>query len=365
MVIRTTSTGLAVVLLVTLAACKPEFDERTSLVRDERILAVRSAPAEAQPLDPALPGYVPLAYTALVADKDGTKSNVPIEWAYCTLPKPVSELNDVNQLCFSSRTAPYLKPFAMTGTSVSADLPWDTTQGENGCNQFGPDVPATGRPADPDSTGGYYQPVRLIVDRGGRFDLELAETRIKCNLPGATPSVFGEYENRYRLNQNPELDTLVASSDPTLALKTEEEGDSGLVVGVGAAVSLTASWAACPTTPECGNGFCEEREDKTACPADCTTPKGCTGSEPYVHFDLTTRTVVPRREAMRLSWYTTAGTLRDDRTGSTEEDVVARNSSSSENVWSAPTTPQTATLWVVLRDSRGGSSWKAYRVTVQ
>ena len=35
------------------------------------------------------------------------------------------------------------------------------------------------------------------------------------------------------------------------------------------------------------------------------------------------------------------------------------------NTWTAPSTAGTVTLWVVLRDSRGGIGWKSYRVAVQ
>jgi hypothetical protein len=143
---------------------------------------------------------------------------------------------------------------------------------------------------------------------------------------------------------------------------TEEKGDSGLVVSRGGVVQLTAAWPACPTEPSCGNGYCEANETRTSCPDDCTTPHGCPGAEPYVAFDLVSRTLSARHEAIRVAWYATAGAFVDDRTGRTEEDYAA---STTDNTWTAPSTSGTVTLWVVVHDSRGGTNWKAYRVNVQ
>jgi hypothetical protein len=91
-------------------------------------------------------------------------------------------------------------------------------------------------------------------------------------------------------------------------------------------------------------------------------PKGCTGAEAYVYFDLATRALVDRREAMRLSWYADAGSFVDDRTGRTEDQA---DLTSTDNTWTAPPTAGAVTLWVVLRDSRGGLNWKSFRIWVR
>ena len=338
------------------AGCQPEFEDRASLVAAVKVLGVRSDPAEAAP-------GTAIQYTALVGDVNGTRTDVPIEWAYCTLPKPVSETNDINVQCFGD--GPFIKHFVGTGQSVSAEIPLFP---DSACNQFGPDLPnipgqPPGRPADPDSTGGYYQPVRLAVNRGKAYDFSVAETRISCNLPGATAEVLIDYQKRYRANQNPEIDTLSATAPgfDHLDLAVESKGDSGLVVAPGAAVRLSASWAACPA-PGCGNGVCDPGEDMTTCAEDCATPKGCTGAEPYVYYDLASRSLLDRHEAMRVSWYANGGAFADDRTGRTEDETALPNA---DNTWTAPARPGTFVLWVVLRDSRGGLGSKSYRVIVQ
>jgi hypothetical protein len=89
---------------------------------------------------------------------------------------------------------------------------------------------------------------------------------------------------------------------------------------------------------------------------------GCPGPEPYVSFDLSSRTLTSRREAMRVSWYATAGAFADDRTGRTEQEASL---ASTDNTWTAPSDTRAVTLWVVVRDSRGGLGWKSYRITVQ
>src|SRR5262249_11960151 len=75
------------------AACKPEFSERTSEVLARRVLSVRSDPPEAD-LESSI------KYHALVVTPQGPDTAAPMDWAYCTRPKPVRELNDVNSECF-------------------------------------------------------------------------------------------------------------------------------------------------------------------------------------------------------------------------------------------------------------------------
>jgi hypothetical protein len=340
------------------AGCQPEFAERTSFVADLRVLGVRSEPAEGKP-------GTTINYTALVGDSTGTRQDVPIEWAYCTLPKPVSELNDVNTACFLA-SGDFIQPFPMSGVAVSGQIP---LMPENACNQFGPDVPDTkdmpkGRPADPDHSGGYYQPIRLLVNRSDHYDFVLGETRISCNLPGATIEVALDYVRRYRQNQNPEIGRVIATTvdqPDGVDLLPEPTGDSGFVASPGEQARFTLVWDKCPAEPSCGNGFCEAMETPTDCPEDCTTPRGCPGAENYVYFDLVTRTLLDKRESMRVSWYANGGSFQDDRTGRAEDDV----GTTTDNIWTAPIRAGVVTIWAVLRDSRGGLAWRSYRIVVQ
>src|SRR5262249_43781039 len=139
------------------------------------------------------------------------------------------------------------------------------------CSLFGPEPPPQKpgqpplRPRDPDVTGGFYQPVRVRIEG---TDDAFALERVKCNLANAPIDVGVQYAMRYMVNNNPQ--PAAVSAPPS--------------VPPGARITLQASW-----TPE--------------------------SAETYPVFDLVTRQLVDRREAMRVSWYTTAGKLEHDRTG--------------------------------------------------
>jgi hypothetical protein len=342
---------------LSIGACKPEFEDRNSEVSALRVLAVSSTPAEARP-------GTPVEYRALVADQNGARPDVAIDWAFCSLPKPATELNDVALACFST-TASFIHPFGTPAISATGTLPSDTRT--NGCNQFGPDNPVIegqppSRPADPDETGGYYQPLRLLINLGGGYLYTLAQTRLACSLPGATGDVFAAFRKRYRLNENPRIDALVAYTQGSPQGAAIQSDTDTITVHTGEQIRITAAWAACPAAPVCGDGICGVDETSDSCAADCTDPKGCTGSEQYVYYDLVSRGLVDRREAMRLSWYSNAGEFRDDRTGRGEGEA---DQTSTENLWTAPGTPTSATIWLVLRDNRGGVTWRSFNAAVQ
>lgn len=331
-------------------ACNPEFDNRFSTVDAPRVLAVQSQPAQ------AAPGRR-VTYRLLVADENGTVATPAADWAYCTRAKPVSELNDVSQDCFG--TGERVLPFAM-GADASGTLP------PSGCRQFGPDIPMTqpgepaARPTDADSTGGYYQPVILTVGAGSEAISTLAETRLSCGLANSTGTQFEQYQLRAKLNENPELTQVVAVGLDGVAL--ENGAAAAFPVARGQTLTLRASWPSCPTSPSCGDGLCTSGESALECAEDCTSPVGCRGPEEYAYLDPARGVVVPRHEAMRVSWFATRGEFRDDHTGRPEEDFAL---TSSDNTWRAPDAPADVFMWVVLRDARGGVDWQSFRLAVE
>ena len=58
-----------------------------------------------------------------------------------------------------------------------------------------------------------------------------------------------------------------------------------------------------------------------------------------------------RVEEMRFAWFLTAGLFENDITWEDEEGAA-------RTTWTAPADGTTATLWVVLRDGRGGVDWR-------
>ena len=61
-----------------------------------------------------------------------------------------------------------------------------------------------------------------------------------------------------------------------------------------------------------------------------------------------------------ISWFVTAGAFDDSTTGRAEDDPTAWT----ENAWQSPGAAETAFLWLVLHDSRGGIDFTAYTLTV-
>jgi hypothetical protein len=266
------------------------------------LLAVRADPPEARPGD-----HVSLRLLGARPEGEWAPS---AEWAFCTAPKPLTENDVVAEECLSDQAA----VFATSATGAAALLP------AAGCQRFGPDIPPGPtqlRPRDPDSTGGYYQPLRV---RAGDADPAVALLRISCGLAGASFDLANEFEARYRPNNNPVLIGLSAQvGGSTRALDA---------LPLGAEVLLTASFDA-------------------------------GSAEPFVVFDPTTGTLVDRRETLLLSWYANAGTF--DRSHS----EPAAPSSSASNLWRAPDVAGPVRLWLVLRDDRGGVDFTLHTLGVR
>jgi hypothetical protein len=346
--VRALVLSVAAVLPIALG-CQPQFNTRSSEVRETRVLGIQSVPAEAPP-------NTLLDFSVLIVDPSGPVLDRAVDWAYCTDGKPTNETNDVSSACLAP-SGSSLKPLGV-GPTASGTIPI------NACRQFGPDVPQTdggsfGRPADPDATGGFYQPVRLLVPDGSGSLVALGQVRVKCSL-GSSGAAFTEFNVRYQRNENPRIDGLARADtgDPLPVMDATVERTR---VPSNAPLPLRVSWPSCSREPACGDGVCSPGEDRVGCPDDCQNPRGCAGAEMFAYFDPVGQVVVDRREAMRVSWFATAGSFRDDHTGRREEEA----DDYSDNSWTSPSTLGDVWLWVVLRDSRGGVSWGSYALTVE
>jgi hypothetical protein len=349
------------------SGCEPELVGRPSLIDKPRVLAIRSTPAEAKP-----DGVTPILFEALYASADPASDTAGLDWAFCTAQKPLAIIGPAAPACLA-RAGRSLQPIG-TDRLASGAMPADA------CSLFGPSPPQPkpgeppSRAADPDTTGGYYQPVRVVVPTDSGDEFVVGVTRLDCGLGGATQDQALDFADRYRPNENPVIDSLLLRhpdgkeeafpSDPMAA---------PLRVSSGERVTLRASWASCPVKPVCGDGICGAGEYGEANPSkhvaacgDCQIPplvsKGCTGSEPYVELDPEKRAIVDRREAIRLSWFATGGDFDHDRTGRAEDDRVPPTS---ENGWTAPARAGDVRLWVVIRDDRGGVGWSEVHVDVR
>ncbi len=263
------------------AGCQPNLGSAPSVIDGPRILAVQANPAE------AAPGTM-VSYTALTVygnnagtGEPGPSVMLPIDWAFCTKEKPLSDLADISEYCFTyldDASASFLTELtpSPSGGSATGFIP---TQA---CMLFGPALPPAmngmppGRPTDPDPTGGYYQPVRLILQSSGAPLLVAEESRLLgCGLPGATNVVYTQFQMEYHANTNPALTGIeVVSGGVTTPLSPDSDTGTGpgFPVKAGSKITLRASWPACPAAP-------------TMAPAS-----GC-GAETYAYYDPLAQTV--------------------------------------------------------------------------
>jgi hypothetical protein len=333
--------------------CEPTFDDRNSEILDRRVLAVRVTPAQAKPDQD-------VALSALVVDPSGTLRNVALRWSFCNAAKPVAETNDVSAACLELSGDQFQD--LGRGISATGKLPKDA------CRQFGPDVPqrmpgqAAGRPTDPDSTGGFYQPVRVIAPNASSPPIvALAQAGLICGQPSLTGEQLLDYQQRSRANEHPLLANVLVDGDDARPLSVDDGVTSSLSVRRGQRILLRATWPSCPSESQCGDGICGQDETTSDCADDCAEPKGCAGAEPYIYYDPLSRKLVERRESMRVAWFAGAGSFADDHTGRREDE----DETFSDGSWTAPKTPGPVHLWVVLRDSRGGIDWQSYVVEVE
>lgn len=176
------------------------------------------------------------------------------------------------------------------------------------CATFGPDTVKPGfRPRDPDASGGFYQPVRVTT--GDLLAIELS--RVTCDLPNAPGPIAVDYKQHYVANANPVLHPL--------ALPAVHAGDD---------VTLSPSW--------------DEPET-------------------FLYFDQLNQVLVARREAMRVSYFATGGSIDVDASAVGEDDPAP----SASTVWHAPTVAGHQTIFLVLRDERGGVATQTIPVDVQ
>jgi len=331
-----------------LSGCVPAFADDVSQVEEFRVLAIRSDPAEVAP-----GGSTTL--TVLWATPEGEViEDADVSWGLCTQRKELTEPGPVSPAClaeFGDESSEIVTPLG-TGPTV------ETTISSGVCRTFGPLSPPSdeegggaGRPVDPDLTGGFYQPVLVGQDEG-----TLGGVRLACGTPWLPQDQLVVFNQGYRQNEHPAFDRLTRESDDG----SEDIGDGdALEVERGEQIRLRVTWAGCPREAECGDGLCTMGENGTDCAADCRdAPVGCTGAEDYLLADIKTRTAVPRREAVSVAWFNSGGTLESSVTDDPEGQDFT------ENVWTAPDEAGTHTLWLVLRDDRGGVSWRVLPVEV-
>lgn len=311
------STLIASALIV--AGCKPDLGAPISLVTGPRMLAIRGMPPEA-----AESGAV--VYDALAVDVTGTVAAPAIGWAQCLAPNPPANGNDVSSACLG------IADDAGPTPTFTATLPPDD------CTLFGPETPPPKkgepptRPADADTSGGYYQPIRAVWSSDAGDLLSFALERILCRLANAPVDAAGQYASNYVPNTNPQLADLLldpaGAAAPLFSVGQTAPPAPG-VVSAGQKLTLQADWS----------------------PAS---------QETFLVWDVVSLSLVMQTESLRLSWFATAGQFEHDATGrsATETETFT------ENTWTAPTTAGPVHLWIALRDNRGGIDFAEAEIEV-
>ncbi|MDB4991129.1 MAG: hypothetical protein JWN04_6307, partial [Myxococcaceae bacterium] len=170
------------------------------------------------------------------------------------------------------------------------------------------------RPPDADITGGYQLPLRLVVSENGTVDdISFDRQRVRCSLASAPAADAREYDMRYKINQNPSIDSIELAGVSGAA-----DGSARYQVARGTQIPLLIRWSAA-------------------------------AQESYVLFDPIERAIVERTETLDVSWYTNGGEFSRDRT---TQDPAQPSSSNTLELDSDSTQP--LMVWVVLRDERGG-----------
>lgn len=287
-------------------ACRPDLGERESLVTRTQVLAVRGDPPEAKPGES-------VRYSLLVATPDGPVANPVASWTFCSSPKRLTENGAASAACLHGAE----RALAEGPSTIEAAIPADA------CALFGPEVTSADlRPRDPDVMGGFYQPLRVTVFGQEGPTVAFGLERLGCKLADAAADVAADFARRYVPNANPELGPLtITRAGAPVAFDA---------IPRGARVTLRATWSQA-------------------------------SAERFVVYDLRSRAVVDRREAMRVSWFATAGRFDHDRTGRAEDDLE----DFTENDWVAPSEARAAHLFVVLRDARGGVAFSSYALTTR
>lgn len=273
--------------------CRPTLDDRPWLVTRPQIIGLKASSPEVRP-------GTAVTFEVVALDPAGPVDTSPTTWAFCGMPKPPAEANVVAPACLTPAA-----PDA-TGSPVSLTVPVDA------CELFGPDTPQPApseppsRPADPDATGGYYQPIAIDLSESVAVGLE----RVTCDLPQASLDAARAFQAAYTANVNPMISELAvtlsgADIDPA-------------AVPAGASVQIAVSW-----------------------------PAG--SAESFALYDRTTASVVETQETLTAAWFVTGGDLDRAATEVTDSMVL-----SAAATWTAPGQPGPVQLAVTLRDSRGG-----------
>ncbi len=305
-----------IVALLLLTACDTGFPIET-LVENLRVLGIRSTPADLHPGEVA-------RMQSLILDPSLVGQTTTTLWVGCA-PDPFN----LNRSACADPSV--LRDPASLGSSPDGGLP-------PGVKIIGfNDQAAYAVPADlfsalpPDDprrmTGTVGQVLAIAVSEqvspaASQAELQALFTRVQAKEVDALIALF-----RIRISEDPQR-----NANPVLRALTVD----GTVLPAGATVSML---------PGEKHGFDVDVANETFEPYTTTTPSG------------------PEQKTERLlaAWYSSTGRYSEERTALREEvQTVFTAPGTKEDLTDPVPTRRTGTLYVTLRDTRGGQSWQTY-----
>jgi hypothetical protein len=302
----------ALALPLALAACQPPFSPEPSLLDRNRLLAVAADPPEVARGERT-------TLRALAGSPAGAVEGARARFALCLAPKALVDANSVAAACLED--GPDVAQLG-EGAAITLAAPGDA------CRRVGPDPPPVAggedplRPRDPDETGGYALPVRVTLSDDPMV-VGFALVRLRCNLASAPAEIARAFAAGYVPNRAPALASVSARD------------------GAGAPLD----WGRLPRAAEIT--------------VEAAFADGA--AERYLAYDPEANALVEAREALRLSWFGTAGRFATARTGRAPDEPPLPTA----NRLTLPDAPGPLTIVAVLRDGRGGVTWRVIDAAVE
>ena len=309
---------MTLAVLLSLTACSYDF-ERSSEIRDRRILAVQIEPPEVAGGAP-LPEFVRVR--ALVVDPANPQASAEVRWRSCLrLPRAAADVGEAeNTRCPEDENTLLLTsgPVPLEAISLGAPLPPDLA----GLLSAESDAPA------------LQLQVQLEVGSESQPLVAVKQLTVTSRLPE------GQEINRNPVLQRITLDGTDWLPDTPRTLKygdCPDDRKKGVQAGDGSTVNV------CEHDVE---PFFDEQTQSQFYEA-----RGLSG-EPEL-----------QQEILRFAWFTDAGSFRRNTTRQFDPRDPSPDNVGPQNSWREPATrTERATLWLVVRDGRGGTSWERREV---
>jgi hypothetical protein len=319
-----------------LAACTPDF-EQIWLVKDLRILGLQADPPEVLvPIDAQYPPatFPTVHVSGLVVDPPEAAS-VTVRWELWACSQDslrASGMNAGGTLSDSVRcdTASRSQQVA-NGTSALSAISADFTLDRD---LYSAALAADVYKIGPIALGG----VPVVLDLQVTSDTVGFDRAIKRVVYGNPLPLLKT------ANVNPHLDKVLVDDVDQSSLQVKV-GQTVKLLPVPMADAAEGYWVATFKGLCSKDSDCEDGQAGTQCVSGICSRH------------LT--------EYLSYAFFTTAGTLSDATTGGKPSPFINNKKiADPSSSWAAPSTPGKAQLWVVIRDDRGGLSWKTLQAEV-